>query len=213
MRVKVSSTKNAKVVDNLRAMCYAVGMEGVSMQGSMNVRRMAYVAMCVVLMAICSWITIPATVPFTLQTFAVFTTCALLGGRLGLYSVCVYILLGAVGLPVFSGFGAGFGVILGPTGGYMLGFVFTALSMWGVEARFGRGNVARVCGMVLGLALCYAFGTAWFMAVYARGGGAVSLGAALSMCVLPFILPDCAKIALATLLSARLRDRLKLQKL
>ena len=107
MCAKVSSTKNTKVVDNLRAMCYAVGMEGVSMQGSMNVRRMAYVAMCVVLMAICSWITIPATVPFTLQTFAVFTTCALLGGRLGLYSVCVYILLGAVGLPVFSGFGAG----------------------------------------------------------------------------------------------------------
>lgn len=176
----------------------------------MSVRKMTYVALCAVLMAACSWITIPSAVPFTLQTFAVFTACALLGGRLGLCAVCVYILLGAIGLPVFSGFNAGIGVLLGPTGGYILGFVFTALVMWGTEAALGQTTGARLAGMALGLVLCYAFGTAWFMAVCARGGNAIALGAALSACVVPFILPDCAKIALALVVSARVRPRLNL---
>ena len=118
-------------------------------------------------------------------------------------------LLGAAGLPVFSGFGAGVGALLGPTGGYILGFAFTALSMWGVEAKFGEALPARIAGMALGLALCYAFGTAWFMAVYARTNGPIALGAALSMCVFPFILPDIAKMALAILLSARLKPLLR----
>ena len=103
-----------------------------------------------------------------------------------------------------SGFGAGFGVILGPTGGYMLGFVFTALSMWGVEARFGRGNAARVCGMVLGLALCYAFGTAWFMQVTGMG-----LWLSLTYCVLPFLPGDGLKILAAAWLSGRLRPHVE----
>ena len=100
------------------------------------------------------------------------------------------------------------GALLGPTGGYILGFAFTALSMWGVEARFGQGLPARVAGMALGLLLCYAFGTAWFMFVYARAGGPIGLGAALSMCVVPFLLPDCAKIALALFVSTRLKPLL-----
>ena len=180
------------------------------MKKTMNIRKMTYVALFTVVIAVCSWITIPAAVPFTLQTFAVFAACALLGGKLGLYAVCLYILLGAVGVPVFSGFGAGLGTLLGPTGGYILGFVFTALAMWGVEAKFGRKPAALVAGMAAGLILCYAFGTAWFMVVYARANGAIGLGAALSMCVIPFILPDCVKIALAMLVAARLRPHLKL---
>ena len=168
------------------------------MKKTMNIRKMTYVALFTVVIAVCSWITIPAAVPFTLQTFAVFAACALLGGKLGLYAVCLYILLGAVG------------TLLGPTGGYILGFVFTALAMWGVEAKFGRKPAALVAGMAAGLILCYAFGTAWFMVVYARANGAIGLGAALSMCVIPFILPDCVKIALAMLVAARLRPHLKL---
>lgn len=179
------------------------------MKKTPDIRKMTYVALMTVLIAVCSWITIPATVPFTLQTFAVFAACALLGGKLGLCAVCLYILLGAVGVPVFAGFGAGPGTLFGPTGGYILGFVFTALAMWGAEAKLGEKLPARIAGMTVGLVLCYAFGTAWFMVVYARTGGAIGLGAALSMCVLPFILPDCAKIALAAFVSARLKPRLK----
>ena len=170
------------------------------MQTKVDIRGMTHVALFAVLIAVCSWITVPAAVPFTLQTFAVFTACALLGGKQG---------LGAVGLPVFSGFGAGVGALFGPTGGYILGFAFTALSMWGIEAKFGEALLARIAGMTLGLLLCYAFGTAWFMAVYARTGGPIGLGAALSMCVFPFILPDIAKMALAIFISARLKPLLK----
>ena len=178
------------------------------MQKKLNVRQMTYAALSAVLIAVCSWITIPAAVPFTLQTFAVFTVCSLLGGKLGLCAVALYMLLGAAGLPVFSGFGAGVGALFGPTGGYILGFAFTALAMWGVQVKFGDRLPVRVSGMALGLLLCYAFGTAWFMAVYARTSGPIGLGAALSMCVLPFILPDCVKIALALFVSARLRPLL-----
>ena len=166
------------------------------MQTKADVRGMTHVALGAVLIAICSWITVPSAVPFTLQTFAVF-------------AVALYMLLGAAGLPVFSGFGAGVGALLGPTGGYILGFAFTALSMWGMEAKFGEALLARIAGMALGLALCYAFGTAWFMIVYARTSGPIGLGAALSMCVFPFILPDIVKMALAILVSARLKPLLK----
>ena len=179
------------------------------MQKKLNVRQMTYAALSAVLIAVCSWVTIPAAVPFTLQTFAVFTVCSLLGGKLGLCAVALYMLLGAAGLPVFSGFGAGVGALFGPTGGYILGFAFMALVMWGVQAKFGDRLPVRVAGMALGLLLCYAFGTAWFMTVSARASGPIGLGAALSTCVLPFILPDCAKIALALFVSARLRPLLK----
>ena len=179
------------------------------MQKKLSVRQMTYAALSAVLIAVCSWITIPAAVPFTLQTFAVFTVCSLLDGKLGLCAVALYMLLGAAGLPVFSGFGAGVGALFGPTGGYILGFAFMALAMWGVQAKFGDRLTVRVAGMALGLLLCYAFGTAWFMTVSARASGPIGLGAALSTCVLPFILPDCAKIALALFVSARLRPLLK----
>lgn len=175
-----------------------------------RVREMTYIALAAVLMAACSWISIPSAIPFTLQTFGVFLTAGLLGGRRGTIAVCLYILLGAVGVPVFSGFSGGVGVLLGPTGGYILGFVLSALLMWGIRARFGRGTVALVFSMVAGLIACYAFGTAWFMVVYARNSGAIGLGAALSWCVVPFVLPDCAKIALATLLTRRLEGHMKL---
>ena len=203
------STKNKNQVDIFREACYAVRREEQAMQTKVDVRGMTHVALGAVLIAVCSWITVPSAVPFTLQTFAVFAVCALLGGKRGLCAVALYMLLGAAGLPVFSGFGAGVGALLGPTGGYILGFAFTALSMWGVEAKFGEALPARIAGMALGLALCYAFGTAWFMAVYARTNGPIALGAALSMCVFPFILPDIAKMALAILISARLKPLLK----
>ncbi len=168
------------------------------------------------LMAICAWITVPATVPFTLQTFGVFLTFYLLGGKRGTLSIAVYILLGAVGLPVFSGFKGGFGVLLGTTGGYIVGFLFSALAMWGLNlilSRFENDNKNKkllfpFLEMAVGLLVCYAFGTAWFMIVYARTKGAVSLATCLSWCVLPFIVPDLIKITLALILGTRLKKYL-----
>ncbi len=176
-----------------------------SSTGSVRTRALCAGALCVVLISVCSWISIPAHVPFTLQTFAVFTTLALLGGRLGSLAVAAYLLLGAVGIPVFSGFKGGVGSLLGTTGGYLLGFLFTGLIYWLVTRAAGSGPAAQAVGLFLGLLVCYAFGTAWFLVVYTRASGPIALSTALGWCVLPFLIPDLCKLALALVLARRLR--------
>ena len=172
----------------------------------LDVRTLTRAAVCAALIAVCSWISVPAAVPFTLQTFAVFLTCDLMGGA-AILPVLVYILLGAAGLPVFAGFSGGPGVLLGPTGGYIIGFAAIALLMvlW---RRITDGRFMAV-GMAVGLVICYLFGTVWFVRVYAMDGNAVSFSQALTWCVLPYIVPDLIKLALARLIGARVRGALK----
>jgi biotin transport system substrate-specific component len=170
----------------------------------LSVKEMTCVAISVALITICSWISVPLTIPVTLQTFAICLVTALLGLKLGLWALLSYILLGAVGIPVFSGFRGGFGALLGVTGGYIVGFIFTVLTVGLAVKRFGRPMPVLILSMAAGILLCYAFGTAWFMVVYARGGNAVTLGGALSMCVLPYLIPDGIKIVLAAALVKRL---------
>ncbi|MCH5267215.1 MAG: biotin transporter BioY [Lachnospiraceae bacterium] len=164
---------------------------------------MAYIAMFAVIMAVCSWISIPTSIPFTLQTFGVFFTVALLGGRRGTLSILVYILLGFVGVPVFAGFTGGPGIILGTTGGYIVGFLFSALFMWAMEHLLGKKTWVLGISMVIGLLILYAFGTVWFMLVYAKTTGAIGIWTALGWCVFPYIIPDLIKIALAIVLCKR----------
>lgn len=169
---------------------------------------MAYTAVFAVLIAICSWISIPTVVPFTLQTFAVFLAVSVLGGRRGTLSIVVYVLLGAVGIPVFAGFKGGIGVLLNTTGGYIIGFIFAGLIMWLMERLFGRKLWAQLLGMILGMITYLSVGTAWFMAVYLRQTGPVSLGTVLGWCVIPFLIPDIVKMMLALSLGNLLRRRL-----
>lgn len=168
-------------------------------------RDIVYIGIMAAIIAVTSWISIPATVPFTLQTMGVFTAVGLLGGKRGTWAVLIYILMGAVGVPVFAGFSGGIGIILGTTGGYIVGFLFSALAMWGMEKLFGKSNLVLAISMVVGLLVCYTIGTAWFMAVYARNSGAVGLGTVLGWCVIPFIIPDLVKIAVSLLLTNRLK--------
>ncbi|WP_298483674.1 biotin transporter BioY [uncultured Ruminococcus sp.] len=168
---------------------------------------MVQIALFAAIMAVCSWIQIPMTVPFTLQTFAIFCALGTLGGKSGSISVLVYIVLGAVGVPVFAGFSGGMGVLMGTTGGYIIGFLFTALLYWAITHFFGEKLPVMIIAMVLGLLVCYAFGTAWFMIVYANANGAVGLITALGWCVFPFIIPDLVKIALAILIAKRIPKR------
>lgn len=184
---------------------------------------LAYMALGAVLIALCSWISIPAVVPFTMQTFAVFLVLLVLGGRRGTMTIVVYVLLGAVGLPVFSQFGAGIGVLLGSTGGYILGFIFMGLTYRLVTGAAGRSSTSKVrwtgttgmgrsgkarwteaAALVLGLLVLYAFGTAWYMFMYARTQGGAGLMSVLLLCVIPFVIPDLIKLALALALARRL---------
>ena len=164
-----------------------------------------YTALFAVLIAVCSWISIPTAVPFTLQTFGVFMAVGVLGGRRGTMAVLIYILLGAAGVPVFAGFSGGIGILLGMTGGYIIGFLFSALLMWAAERIFGPGQPVLLFSMIAGLAVCYLFGTVWFRIVYSRQNGAVGILTVLGWCVFPFIIPDLIKIGLAFTLAPRIR--------
>lgn len=172
---------------------------------NLSTREMAYIAICVALISICSWISIPFTVPFTLQTFAVFLVLLLLGGKNGTISIIIYILLGAVGLPVFSGFRGGIGMLFGTTGGYIWGFIIIGIIYW-ISQRFKNTNdIKTLIVMIIGLFACYTLGTVWFMIVYARSSGPAGIITALSWCVFPFIIPDIIKLTLSLFLSKKIK--------
>jgi len=171
----------------------------------LRVQDMTRIAMMTVVLAVCAWITVPGPVPFTLQTFGVFAALLLLGEKRGGLAILLYLLLGALGAPVFSGFSGGIGVLMGATGGYLLGFLL-CVPAYALCRRRIPGRWGEPPGLVLGLSLCYGFGTAWFVLVYA-GGSAMGFGGALLRCVVPFLLPDAAKLALAWGLREALRRR------
>lgn len=160
-----------------------------------NTKHMTRAAIFAALMAICAWISIPVSdIAFTMQTFGVFLTLGVLGGKWGSVTILIYLLLGAAGLPVFSGFRGGFGVLLGVTGGYLWGFLFSGLVYWAME------RLGKLPAMIAGMAVCYLCGSLWFY-LYAGGG----MGLILLRCVVPYLIPDGVKLALAWSLSRRLR--------
>lgn len=162
----------------------------------MSVRNMTRCALFTALLAVCAWISLPlGGVVISLQSFGLFLALGTLGGRRGSVCVGLYLLLGAVGLPVFTGFQGGIGVLLGPTGGYLWGFAAAAVLYWLLEKR-----LPAWLNMAMGMAVCYACGTAWY--IFAFGGGFFP---ALLLCVAPYVLPDGIKIALALLVSKRLQ--------
>jgi biotin transport system substrate-specific component len=170
----------------------------------LTVKDLAQISMMTALTAVCAWLTIPFTVPFTMQTFAVFTTLLLLDGRKGTIAILLYIALGAAGVPVFSGFGAGIGVLAGPTGGYIAGFLLTgllycAVKKWRMTRR--RENVSLAAGLLI----CYLFGTVWFCIVKGNAGNPMGFLQAVSICVLPYLVPDAAKLLLADQIAARVK--------
>ena len=152
------------------------------------------------LIGLCAWISIPtAPIAFTLQTFGVFLALGVLGGKWGSLSILIYLLLGAVGAPVFSGFQGGPGVLLGATGGYIWGFLGAGLVYWCFE------KLCKPLSFLLGILCCYLCGSLWY-SIYA---GTAGFGAALVQCVLPYLLPDGVKLTLAYTLSKRLRKYMK----
>ncbi len=174
-------------------------------------REMSRIAMMAVLLCLCAWLSVPAPIPFTLQTFGLFCALGLLGGRRGSLAILLYLLMGAAGLPVFSGFQGGIACLLGPTGGYLLGFLPMGLLYCLLEKQAMRSLWFMAAALVLGLLLCYALGTLWFVKVYSFHHGPIAWISAMGLCVFPFVLPDLGKLALALLLIRSLRPRLPQQ--
>lgn len=162
-----------------------------------RILSMVYCSLFTVIIALCSYITIPVGIPITLQTLGIFLALELLGGKKGTFSVLLYILLGIVGVPVFSGFRGGIGVLLSNTGGYIAGFVFLALIYRLITSLLGTKAPARILGMSLGLLSCYLFGTLWFVFAYSDIKNMSEMIPVLQVCILPFIIPDIAKMFLS----------------
>lgn len=164
--------------------------------------KMAQCALSAAMLAVCAWVTVPAAVPFTLQSFGVYLTLLLLGGKYGTVTVAVYLLLGAVGLPVFAGGGGGIGVLCGVTGGYLVGFLLAAVLFW---LWHPKTDVSRAAALAVGQLCGYLVGTVWF--AWLSGD---RLGVSLVACVLPFVLPDALKMTLALWLAPRIKKAAKL---
>lgn len=172
--------------------------------GHNRILSMVYCSLFAVIIALCSYITIPAGIPITLQTLGVFLALELLGGKKGTFSVLLYLLMGAIGVPVFSGFRSGIGVLLSNTGGYIVGFVFLSLIYWLITSLLGPKTYARILGMFIGLIVCYFFGTLWFTIAYSDIKNMSEMIPVLQMCILPFIIPDIAKMFLSLVLRNKL---------
>lgn len=172
-------------------------------------REIAYIALSVALISVCAFITIPiGPISFTLQTLGVALVGGLMGWKRGTAAIVVYVLMGLIGIPVFSGFRAGMGALFGPTGGYIFGFLFLVLApalfkKIPLKNKWARGAMLYGASW-LGLAVCYFFGTVWFVLV-ARA----EVWYAFTVCVLPFLLPDAVKLFISTLLTVRLERYVK----
>ena len=169
-------------------------------------------AISAALITVCSWISVPlGPVPVTLQTMAILAVLMTVGGRRGTIAIAVYLLLGAVGVPVFAGFKGGPASFLGPTGGFLAGFIVAALVFWLLEKLvFARLMTTLGKRLIFGLVnslifelVLYVFGVIWFMTVYAAKTGPIGLGTVLGMCVIPFIIPDLIKMAAAAVIGSR----------
>ena len=175
----------------------------------MKTRDLTLIAVMAAFLCVAGPLTIPVgPIPLSLATFAVYLAGAVLGWKRGTAAVALYLLISVTGVPVFSGFSGGFQKLAGVTGGYLVGYLFCA-----AVTGLGTGAPARprkysaplsAVRMVIGTVILYAFGTAWFMLQTGR-----ALGAALGLCVLPFLPGDAVKIAAASLLAAPIRKAVK----
>lgn len=166
-------------------------------------QQMALVAIMTALTCILAPFSLPiGPVPISLTNLVIYFSLYLLGWKLGTLSYVIYLLIGLVGVPVFSGFTAGPAKLFGPTGGYLIGFIPMAIIAGIVIDKFSQRWI-QILGIIVGTAICYAFGTAWFCI---QAGYTVS--AALAVCVIPFIPADLIKMVIAMIIGPEIRKRL-----
>ena len=162
---------------------------------------MVMCALSAALLAVCAWVAVPSAVPFTLQSLGVYLILLLLGGKCGTLTIATYLLLGAVGLPVFAGGGGGVSVLCGVTGGYLWGFLLAAVVFWLWNPKTPRESVAALS---VGQIVCYLVGSVWFSCLAGD-----RFGVSVVTCVLPFLLPDALKMAVSLWLAPRVKKAVK----
>lgn len=175
------------------------------MSKTFSVQKMAIIALMTAVLCILAPISIPvfiSPVPISLGVLAIYLTAYVLSPLDATISVIIFILLGTFGLPVFSGYSGGLSKLVGPTGGYIIGFLFTVY-ISSLFIHMKKGIIFDVIGMITGLALCYILGTIWFS--YQQGKGFI---ASLLLCVVPFLIGDAIKIIVAVILGTQLNNRL-----
>ena len=165
-------------------------------------KQMVLIALMTAVTCVLGPLSIPlpfSPVPISLPNFAIFLAIFVLGMKSGTISFIIYLLLGAVCVPVFSSFRGGLQVLAGPTGGYLIGFIFLALIMGFALDHFDRKLVPTIIGMIIGMAVCYAFGTVWLAKLLS-----LSFKEGLMMGVIPYLPGDAAKIIIAAIVGPKL---------
>ena len=165
-------------------------------------KQMVLIALMTAVTCVLGPLSIPlpfSPVPISLTNFAIFLAIFVLGMKSGTISFIIYLLLGAIGVPVLSSFRGGLQVLAGPTGGYLIGFIFLALIMGFALDHFNRKLVPTIIGLIIGMAVCYAFGTVWLAKLLS-----LSFKEGLMMGVIPYLAGDAAKIIIAAIVGPKL---------
>ena len=169
-----------------------------------KIYQMASIGVMSAIICILGPLSIPiGLVPISFTNLAIYLTLYTLGMKKGTTSLIIYLLVGFAGIPVFSGFSSGPSKLLGPTGGYLVGFIFMALISGFFIDRFNNKWNISILGMILGTTVCYAIGTAWLS--YQAN---IPASAAISAGVIPFIPGDLAKILISGFVGPQIRNRL-----
>lgn len=172
---------------------------------SLSIQEMAVIGVMTALICVLAPLSIPiGPVPISLTNLVIYIALYVLGCKKGTISYLVYLLIGLIGVPVFSGFTSGAGKLFGPTGGYLIGFIPMALIAGVVIDRYAKKWYLCLAAMILGTAVCYALGTAWL----AFQGG-MGIAQALAAGVFPFIPGDLIKMIVALLLGPQIEKQLK----
>lgn len=178
-------------------------------KNSKRIRELCAIALTAALLCVSALVYIPLAVPITLQTLVLFLSLFTLGGRSTSIATAVYISIGAVGLPVFSGFSGGISRLFDPTGGYIIGMLLASLVYWIFEEIFPKNKATEIIKPTISMLIIYIFGTLWFTFMHTNGEN--SLIFIVATCVIPFVIPDAIKIIFARILSSKITAAIKKQ--
>ncbi len=172
-----------------------------------KIKDYIYISLFAVLITVCSWISIPYAIPFSMQTFAVFSAINIMGAKKASYALLIYILLGITGLPVFAGFRGGISALLSPTGGFIFGFFLIPLFSYISGLLIKNKATSIISGEIAGLLFCYIMGVLWYV-LFTSSLSIDTYLISFAMLALPYFVPDIIKLMLSYIFCKRLSKRI-----